>query len=255
MGVRRVAAFVVAALACVASAQQHPFRLPTNAPPRTYGNVLINRTTHEGPVKPAVFSHWLHRTRYTCRVCHLELDFAFMRNATEITEDANRRGAYCGACHDGRTAFACAEESSCARCHTGDVESGSERFMKAVQDLPFAAYGNGVDWTRALANGSIKPATSLDPAFKPMILENVLTLEAEWNFVSAATFPHAEHSRLLDCANCHPAPFNIEKKTTSFFSMRTILAGQFCGVCHLRVAFPVNDCRRCHPDMKDRPAL
>lgn len=33
--------------------------------------------------------------------------------------------------------------------------------------------------------------------------------------------------------------------------MNNILKGEFCGVCHLSVAFPVNDCARCHPGLKE----
>jgi hypothetical protein len=27
--------------------------------------------------------------------------------------------------------------------------------------------------------------------------------------------------------------------------------GNFCGACHMLVAFPMNDCRRCHPQMQN----
>jgi hypothetical protein len=30
--------------------------------------------------------------------------------------------------------------------------------------------------------------------------------------------------------------------------MARILKREFCGVCHLTVAFPMNDCKRCHPN-------
>jgi hypothetical protein len=35
--------------------------------------------------------------------------------------------------------------------------------------------------------------------------------------------------------------------------MKMNLAGEFCGVCHMTVAFPMNDCKRCHPAMKEWP--
>jgi c(7)-type cytochrome triheme protein len=50
----------------------------------------------------------------------------------------------------------------------------------------------------------------------------------------------------LDCNNCHPDNFNIKKKTTKHFSMERILKREFCGVCHLTVAFPMDDCKRCY---------
>ncbi len=77
-----------------------------------------------------------------------------------------------------------------------------------------------------------------------------LKLEARWAMIPAAYFPHAEHQQWLDCANCHPDVFNIKKKTTEHFEMQYILEGKFCGLCHLRVAFPLNECKRCHPDMR-----
>lgn len=247
----RVAGAVVVAL-LVPGVWAQQFRLPPHPRPVLFGNILIRRTTASGPVKPVAFSHWSHRVRYTCRVCHLELDFAFRTNSTEITEDANRKGAYCGACHDGKTAFGHTEEN-CAKCHTGTLATVPEGFLKLMNELPPSKFGNGLDWSRALAGGQIRPAGSLMKDFKPLTLDTTLTLDAEWNFVPPVTFPHAEHVRWLDCANCHPAIFNVKKKSTKHFTMRLNLAGEFCGACHLRVAFPLDDCKRCHPAMENPP--
>lgn len=246
------------ALGVVASSDGQPmqrqFRLPPTAPPRLFGTVLISRATRSGETKPVVFAHWKHRARYTCRVCHLELDFQLRANETEITEQANRDGAYCGACHNGRIAFAVSGEKNCARCHTGTIE-GSDAGFSALLDLPGAAFGNRVDWSRALASGAIKPLASLTDEAPAIKLDKTLSLEAEWNFVPPAVFPHGEHERWVDCSNCHPAIFNIGKKTTKHFSMASSLRGEFCGVCHLRVAFPMNDCQRCHPTMDHPPQM
>ena len=63
-------------------------------------------------------------------------------------------------------------------------------------------------------------------------------------------FSHKRHVKAdVDCANCHPDIFNIEKKTTKSFAMKYILDKKFCGVCHLKVAFPLDDCKGCHPAM------
>ena len=226
------------------------FHLPPLPPREAYGNVLIDRTTANGPVKPVTFSHWSHRMRYTCRVCHLELDFSFQRNATEITEETCRKGQFCGACHNGKIAFG-HTEGNCEKCHAGNVVNAD---FKKLGELPWSAYGDGVNWSRALSMQLIKPVSSLTGDFQPIQLDRTLTLEADWNFVPPAIFPHAEHERWLDCANCHPSIFNVKKKATHI-SMQNILAGEFCGVCHRRVAFPLNDCRRCHPTMKNEPQL
>lgn len=247
-----VAALVFSAVA-TGQMRERAFRLPHTQPPRLFGTVLISRATRSGDTKSVAFSHWKHRSRYTCRVCHLELDFALRTNETEITEQANRQGAYCGACHNGKIAFAVTEEN-CARCHSGTVE-GSDAGFAALMDLPAAEFGNRVDWSRALAIGAIKPAASLEDEAPPIRLDKTLSLEAEWNFVPPAIFPHAEHERWMDCSNCHPSIFNVGKKTTKHFSMASSLRGEFCGVCHLRVAFPMNDCKRCHPTMEDAPPL
>jgi c(7)-type cytochrome triheme protein len=253
----RVALLLPLLLLCAVASGQSPemrFRLPKTQPPRLYGTILISRSSAAGDTKAVVFPHWNHRARYTCRVCHVELDFALRTNDTEITEQANREGAYCGACHDGRIAFAVSEASNCARCHTGTID-GSDAGFGALLDLPGAEFGNRVDWSRALALGTIKPVASLTDEAAPIRLDKTLSLEAEWSFVPPAVFPHAEHERWTDCSSCHPAIFNIGKKTTAHFTMASSLRGEFCGVCHLRVAFPMNDCKRCHPSMKNPPPL
>jgi c(7)-type cytochrome triheme protein len=84
-----------------------------------------------------------------------------------------------------------------------------------------------------------------------MVFENVLELEAEWDNVPGAIFPHNKHTAWLDCSDCHPYIFNIKKKFTKGFRMMTNIRGEFCGVCHTNVAFPMTDCVRCHPDIKD----
>lgn len=251
----RVAAGVLlAASLTLAAAPRMPFRLPRTPSPRLFGTLLISRATTGTPSKSVVFPHWKHRAKYTCRVCHLELDFALRTNTTEITEDANREGRYCGACHNGRIAFALAEEENCTRCHTGTID-GSEDGFRALLDLPASEFGDRIDWSRALARKQIAPVASLTGDVQPITLDRTLVLEAEWNFVPPAIFPHAEHERWLDCSNCHPAIFNVKKKGTEHFTMARSLAGEFCGVCHLRVAFPLNDCMRCHPTLKEAPQM
>jgi c(7)-type cytochrome triheme protein len=241
----RIAAVVVTILAAgVAHAQE--FKLPPHPPAAQFGNVLMTRTTAHSAMKSVVFPHWRHRMLYTCRVCHLELDFAMRQNATEKSENA------CGTCHDGRTAFGIRDEKSCARCHTGAIEETFD-FAAKTAELPRSELGNGIDWSKALASGQIHPAESLSPGFEPLSLDTTLSLEAEWAFVPPAIFPHPEHIRWLDCANCHPEPFNVKKKTTKHFSMKLNLARQFCGACHVRVAFPLDDCKRCHPAMENAP--
>ena len=226
-------------------------RLPSLLPPEKHGNILINRTSVKNQVKPATFSHWLHRQRHTCRVCHFELDFNMKVNTTEITEKANREGKFCGArgCHDGKAAFG-HDKPHCEKCHNGKLDYGREKFGE-LGNAPATRFGNRVDWVNAMKSGKITPRNYLKNKPTEMSFDKTLTIEAEWNFVPASIFPHKAHTAWLDCNNCHPEIFNIKKKGTENFSMENILKGEFCGVCHLNVAFPMDDCARCHPGMEN----
>lgn len=226
------------------------WNFPPLPSPEQYGNILINRTSGKNKVLPVTFSHWSHRIEYTCRVCHLELGFNFKLNTTEITEDANQKGRYCGACHDGRTAFGHTREN-CNKCHNGDIGYGRQKFVK-LKDFPKAKYGNKIDWTKALEGGLIRPRSFLVSGGQQMIFDKTIRLEAEWAMIPPAFFSHKTHARWLDCSNCHPDIFNIKKKTTKHFSMTLNNKGEFCGTCHLRVAFPLNDCKGCHPEIPEQ---
>jgi c(7)-type cytochrome triheme protein len=225
---------------------------PPAPPAAEYGNLLISRTSAKNNVKPATFSHWIHRRKHTCRVCHFELEFNMKLNTTEITEAGNKSGKFCGAsgCHDGKAAFG-HDAPNCDKCHNGDKAYGKARFSE-LSSLPKGHFGNGVDWVQALDKKLIAPLNYL--LVKPpdsITFDKLLSLQAEWNNIPPAIFPHREHVQWLDCNNCHPDIFNIKKKTTKHFSMARILDGEFCGVCHLAVAFPMNHCKRCHPAMRE----
>ncbi|MEJ2697871.1 MAG: cytochrome c3 family protein [Candidatus Sulfobium sp.] len=229
-----------------AAARADFYDLPPLPPPEQYGNVLMDRTSTAYGMKAVVFSHWFHRTNYTCRVCHLELEFGFRTGSSEITEKANREGRFCGACHNGKTAFGHTKEN-CERCHSGGDFYGADKFEGLLSSLPGAEFGNKINWVAALADGLIKPKDSLMDDYQPMEFEKTLKLAAEgWSSIRPAVFSHKAHGRWLDCANCHPDIFNIKKKTTKHFSMARMEKKEFCGACHLTVAFPLDDCKRCH---------
>ncbi|NTV13915.1 MAG: hypothetical protein HGA96_08315 [Desulfobulbaceae bacterium] len=227
------------------------WQLPALPAPEKYGDLLIDRLSTSHQIKPVYFSHWSHRSKYTCRVCHWELDFSFQAGQTEITEEDNRNGLYCGACHNGKIAFG-HDGANCQRCHSGVMAPDEERFRQLRQNLPKDTFGNRMNWAGAILNERLSLVASIfRPSEKPLSYSKKLVLQAEWAYVPAAVFPHDIHSRLLDCSNCHPDIFNIKKKGTEHFQMNYILEGRFCGVCHLTVAFPMDDCHRCHPGIKN----
>lgn len=226
------------------------WQLPPLPAAENFGDLLIDRLSTLKQVKPVYFSHWSHRSRYTCRVCHWELDFAFKSGQTEITEEDNRHGLYCGACHDGKIAFGHGE-GNCDKCHTGRLMAASEKFALLRQGLQRDDFGNKVNWAGAIRSERIAPVASIYKTGESSLqYRKRLVLEAEWAYVPPAIFPHDVHVLWLDCANCHPDIFNIKKKGTEHFQMNYILEGRFCGVCHLTVAFPMDDCHRCHPGIK-----
>ncbi|MEN8256237.1 MAG: c(7)-type cytochrome triheme domain-containing protein [Thermodesulfobacteriota bacterium] len=226
------------------------WNLPPLPPAHEYGDILIDRLSATNGVKAVFFSHWSHRSKYTCRVCHWELGFAFKAGGTDMTESDNRNGLFCGKCHDGKVAFG-HSQGHCQRCHTGTRASSFEKFIELQDNLPRDRFGNEINWAEAIDTEQIRPLYSIfKPQEKPLGFRKELVLEAEWLYVPPAYFPHEVHAKWLDCGSCHPDIFNIKKKATEHFRMKYILEEKFCGVCHLRVAFPMNNCKRCHPALK-----
>ncbi len=227
-------------------------KMPATLPPEEYGNIVLNRLAEKNGQQKVVFPHWSHRAKFTCRVCHLELEFSMRAGETPITETLIREGRYCGICHNGKTAFAPkgSEGENCKRCHSGGTKIDSDKFKAFATKLPTAPFGNKIDWMQSLDKGLIKPKNSLFNDKPPMTLDRQLELKAEMAMISPAVFPHKAHTKWLECSQCHPDIFNIKKKTTEHFTMDKNLDNQFCGVCHLRIAFPLNDCKRCHPGMR-----
>ena len=226
--------------------------MPPLPQPDTYGNILINRFSEAQGMKAVFFSHWSHRVHYTCNVCHQELEFSYKVNDTEITEEENRSGLFCGACHDGKIAFDHSAKN-CDKCHSGRLEGDKKKFNQLAVRVTGAEYGNKIDWLTAVEKSQIRPRRSvLLHQRKAMEYGERLELQAEWSYVPPAFFPHESHSKWLDCGDCHPGIFNIKKKSTKHFRMEYILGGKFCGSCHLRVAFPIDNCNGCHPDIDNQ---
>ncbi len=218
-------------------------------PPEEYGNILINRTSEQEKVLPATFSHWTHRLRYTCEVCHTELEFSMKVNSTEISHEELKNGRYCGACHNGTTAFS--HQQDCIKCHNNDNSYIKAKFVYfGKKPFPTTEYGNGIDWTQSLQRGLISPRRYLKEEPSVMDFDKTIELTAEMGGISPAYFSHKSHLDWMGCEMCHPEVFNIKKKGTENFSMRAILKGRFCGGCHLNVAFPIDDCNRCHPEVR-----
>ena len=87
--------------------------LPSGA---EYGDVVLNKRSEAAGVRPVVFSHWFHRIRYRCTVCHAELGFVMRAGANDVRMSDIVEGKFCGMCHNGQVAWG-AEQ--CDLCHSG----------------------------------------------------------------------------------------------------------------------------------------
>lgn len=205
---------------------------------------------------PVQFPHWLHRSKYTCRLCHVDIGFAMVAGETGITCEDIKSGVYCGACHNGNESFSqdgtTKGRRNCDFCHSAgkDVEFKNDFYEFRAKFKP-DRFGNGIDWLAAekykrivlkdyLPNVSIKRE-----ALKP---PTDLTMFSEDMMVPGIIFSHQKHAAWNGCELCHPEIFGI-KLGSDQFHMHDVLEGKYCGVCHGKVAFPPYDCRRCHKNV------
>lgn len=216
-------------------------------PPAAHGTVIMNRSTaSSAEVKPVVFPHWAHRDKYSCKACHTDIGFKLKSNTTGVTQADIEAGKYCGECHNGKAAFAATE---CNRCHSYGIEVKENRkFDDAVKGLPADHFGNKVDWVKALNEKKIKagPAPGGKDDLQPLDLDVIIPVTKFVPHPPDVKFPHKPHTEQMDCTTCHTAIFKQQKGGNPEMNMMKIMAGQYCGVCHTRVAFPLDDCFRCH---------
>lgn len=72
------------------------------------------------PVKSVIFSHEIHADGFGCESCHtgmFKMESLAAQKNKDFTMNSLYQGEYCGACHDGDTAFA--SDTRCATCHLG----------------------------------------------------------------------------------------------------------------------------------------
>lgn len=101
------------------------------------------------------------------------------------------------------------------------------------------------DWMKMLDQGLIQPRADLKGSGRMEVLDLDIvmknTKEMPW-----VRFPHRSHTLWLACSNCHDGIF-VARAGANAIDMNKIFRGQFCGVCHDRVAFQTMfACHRCH---------
>jgi c(7)-type cytochrome triheme protein len=251
--------FLLVSLVFLQSPHAETFGVKKKRPrPNEYGNVVINNFSEKNKIAPVVFKHWLHRSKYTCRLCHVDIGFAMKAGGTMMTEEDNKHGMYCGACHNGVEAFAPQEEKiiggaptqNCVKCHSlGEKVNFKYDFYTFKKGFPRERFGNEIDWLKAEEEKLITLKDYIEGiSIKRRKLKSPeeFNLSAEEKNMPDIVFSHEKHAIWSGCELCHPDIFAGVKRGAVKYTMLEIFNGKYCGACHGSVAFPNNDCQRCH---------
>jgi len=131
----------------------------------------------------------------------------------------------------------------------------------ALTGLPRDRFGL-VDWVELTRRGMVLPKGSLDPndpLYESPVhyefdeegdedIEDIL-IPVKSETLSAVVFPHTLHAWWLNCKSCHPRRFTRTAGETRM-TMKEMTKGRYCGECHGKVAFPLEDCAKCHNKQK-----
>ncbi|MBU0674629.1 MAG: hypothetical protein KJ950_08320 [Proteobacteria bacterium] len=227
-----------------------------NPKPHEFGDLILNNFSTKANRAPVLFRHWLHRAKYTCRLCHVDIGFSMRSGETGITESDNENGLYCGSCHNEKEAFGPTSTDTsgkdiknCDLCHrVGKEIPLRNNFYEFRKTMPRERFGNGIDWIKAEEQGLIKLKDYLENISikRPKIDDPAaLTIEPHEKNMPEIIFSHEKHAKWSGCELCHPDIFGI-KKGAEPYTMQEIFDGKYCGLCHGPVAFPNMDCQRCH---------
>lgn len=160
------------------------------------------------PLKSVIFSHKAH-SKIGCDRCHsglFEMKALAVQDKPDFNMDSLYKGKYCGACHNGKEAFA--SDTQCARCHGGVKEYAD--FKKRPQQ-------------RSEIKGPQEPITIGKGDTK-------------------VDFKHSTHAKTA-CSDCHSRLFKMKKGSTKVtFNEHHNDVG--CFTCHN--GKQINNCASCH---------
>ena len=173
------------------------------------------------PVKSVLFRHQYHVDvkKISCEKCHsglFEMQALLAQEKKDFVMESLYRGRYCGACHNGKDAFAA--QNQCARCHPRI----SEKEVGHVKGKP-------------------KPKPYKAPVYNTTV---VMGKDQQ-----QVLFKHEKHAS-LNCMDCHSKLFKI-KKGINKIALETHKSQQYCFNCHNgKKEFSWNSCKKCHKDWK-----
>jgi c(7)-type cytochrome triheme protein len=239
------------------------------------------------PVKAVLFTHRSHTEKQglACDRCHsglFEMEALKVQEKKDFNMESLYRGKYCGACHNGKQAFA--SDSQCARCHVrvkgmgpqGDIPvyKASESFGQAEREVRFnheihsrlTKCSNCHPRLFKIKKGANKITQADHGQQKYCFACHNGKKSFSWNNCSgchvktpvpqqvisfghgdkAISFRHQSHTAKLECGSCHPALFPFKKGVTKigFADHNTQKACFSCHTAKNGKAF--YDCNRCH---------
>lgn len=124
-------------------------------------------------------------------------------------------------------------------------ESGMANFPRSKDGV--------IDWIGVLDNGLASPRVDVKGK-EEIFSADFDVIMRNTSSMPYVRFPHLGHTKWLTCKNCHPSIF-LPQKGGNFVSMAAIMEGEYCGVCHGKVAFPPLECAKCHNVPKDSTGL
>lgn len=129
---------------------------------------------------------------------------------------------------------------------------GSLEKVPALKDIKKDKFGL-IDWVAAVKEQKITPVAGVDPVFnKDKFEEWVQVFKSKSDFIEDVPFPHDIHTYLVDCDSCHPKPFVDKEGKNPDVRMSEMKNGAWCGKCHSKIAFSLDDCKRCHTRPKEK---
>lgn len=125
--------------------------------------------------------------------------------------------------------------------------------VEAMADFPRDNAGI-IDWVKVLEEGLIAPRASREGDGEMHVVDFDIIFKNTGS-MPYVRYPHRPHTEWLTCKNCHPKIF-LPQKGGNPVTMSDIVQGNFCGVCHGKVAFPpTKNCGRCHSVPRDAPGI
>jgi len=220
-----------------------------------------------------VFSHKNHirqkKMANNCKSCH-DTIYPFKAKASYTMADMEK-GKSCGACHDGKSAFALKE---CARCHqvkeitfavqaTGPTHFSHKKHLAAEPNCNachpalFAAGHNKpatmAEMKRGKSCGAChngKAAFSID---KCASCHPTRDQKYAVRDVGNVIFSHSAHTDHFQCGSCHTKLYATTRGKTRV-TMKAMEKGKSCGACHdgTKTFTVAGDCDKCHKGLKPK---